>query len=123
MYGNIAEGLDISKVENKILGAAGLAKRAGKLVSGAQLCEDTIRQGKAVLVLLCSDMSENSEKKLCNAMYTYGVPYIKLSSTKEELGRKIGKDSFAVVCAFTDKGFSEIVCRALGIPDGSELAK
>ncbi len=121
MYENIAEGKDISSALDKLLGAMGLARRAGKLIIGGELCEEYIRAGRTELVFLCSDMSENSEKKLHAAMRARGVPYIALPLQKDELATKFGKKSFAVACALTDKGFVKIVYKALGITEDRDL--
>lgn len=115
MYVNIAEDIDVAAVEERILGAMGLAKRAGKLITGAEMCEETIRAGKAVITLLCSDMSENSHKKLHAALRNSGTPYITLGATKENLAKRFGKKSFVVACVITDEGFSRIIYRTLGI--------
>ena len=115
MYGNIAEGKDVSVCADKICGAIGLARKAGKLCVGSEMCVECIRAGKAELVVLCNDMSDNSSKKLHDTMRTRGVPYIALPLGKVELAKKIGKSSFAVACALTDKGFANIVYKALGI--------
>lgn len=104
-------------VEEKILGAMGLARRAGKLVVGAEMCEEAIRDGRAVISFLSSNMSENSEKKLMAALRASNSPYITLKSTKEELADRFGKKSFAVALAITDTGFAKIVYKALGISE------
>ncbi len=115
MYENIAKDIDVSVSEERILGAMGLAKRAGKLITGAEMCEETIRAGGAVLTLLCSYMSENSNKKLHAALRNSGSPYINLGATKEELAKRFGKKSFVVSCVITDMGFAKIIYKALGI--------
>ena len=117
MYRNIAENKDTAVVREKLLGAMGLAKRAGKLVTGAQMCEETIRAGNAIVTLLCSDMSENSLKKLHAALRNSDSPYIELCDTKEELAKRFGKKSFVVACCVTDVGFAKIIYKALGITE------
>lgn len=117
MYKNIAGNIDVSVYEEKILGALGLAKRAGKLVTGAEMCEETIRAGKAVLTLLCSDMSENSHKKLHAALRNSDSPYITLTSGKETLAGRFGKKAFVVSCVITDEGFAKIIYKALGVSE------
>ena len=121
MYRNIAHGLDVAAKEEKLLGAMGLAKRAGKLITGAEMCEEAIRAGKSEITLLCSDMSENSAKKLHAALRNSDSSYINLSATKEELAKRFGKKSFVVACVITDKGFAEIVYKALGITEDKIL--
>ncbi len=117
MYVNIACDKDVLSAKDKLLGALGLARRAGKLEVGGQLCEEAIRAGRVKLVFLCSDMSENSRKKLHAAMLAREVPYIALPLTKDELAAKLGKKSFAVAAALTDEGFVKIVYKALGITE------
>ena len=117
MYVNAAKDADVSAVQEKILGAMGLAKRAGKLVTGAEMCEEKIRNGEAVLTLLCSDMSENSAKKLHAALRNSDSPYINLDTGKEELAKRFGKKAFVVSCVITDKGFAKIIYKALGITE------
>ena len=117
MYMNIAENIDVSAVQEKILGAMGLAKRAGMLVTGAEMCEEIIRAGGASLTLLCSDMSENSKKKLHAALRNSDSSYIELTATNEELANRFGKKSFVVSCVITDKGFAKIIYKALGISE------
>jgi len=121
MYINIGENTDVASAGERILGAMGLAKRAGKLVIGAQMCEETIRAGKAVLTLLCSDMSENSQKKLHAALKIKNSPYIVLPSTKEELAKRFGKKAYVVSCVITDMSFIRIICKALGIAENDFL--
>lgn len=121
MYQNIAPG-EISKSESeRIVGALGLARKAGKLIIGGELCEEHIRARKAELAFLCSDMSENSLKKLHAALRAGNVPYIILPLTKSELAVRFGKKSFAVACVLTDKGFARIVYKALGISESQDL--
>ena len=117
MYENIAENIDVTASTEKILGALGLAKRAGKLITGAEMCEETIRSGGAVLTVLCSDMSDNSKKKLHAALRNSGSPYINLDVTKLELAKRFGKKAFVVSCVITDKGFAKIIYKALGIAE------
>ena len=40
----------------------GLAKKSGRLVSGEYMVEKTIKEGKAELVIVAADASENTKK-------------------------------------------------------------
>ncbi len=117
MYENLANNIDIAPIQEKIFGAMGLAKRAGKLTTGAEMCEETIRAGKSQIAFLCSNMSENSQKKIHAALKNADSPYIVLNATKEELAKKFGKKAYVTVCALTDKSFANIVYKALGIAE------
>ncbi len=114
MYEKIATEAECSAAAEKILGALGLARRAGKLETGGEVCEEKIRSGGTVLAVLACDVSENSEKKLHAAMRAKEVPYIVLPTDKKQLGARLGKSSFCVACAICDEGFAKIVYKALG---------
>ncbi len=106
-----------SDVEPKILGAMGLARRAGKLEIGAEMCEEAIRAGRAEITFLASNLSDNSKKKILSALRSQESPYIILNASKEELAERFGKKAFAVALAITDKGFAKIIYKALGISE------
>jgi ribosomal protein L7Ae-like RNA K-turn-binding protein len=82
----------------------GLANRAGKVISGEELTVKEIRSGKAKLVFLAEDASENTTKKITDKCSSYGVPLRKVSD-RYTLGRAIGKDA-RVVVAVMDEGFA-----------------
>lgn len=90
---------------DRILSMIGLARKAGKLVSGEYLCEDAVRKGKACLVILASDAAKNSSKNLTDSTNYYKVP-LAVYGTKESLGKAIGCEMRAAV-AITDPGFAQ----------------
>ena len=114
MYIDLSENADMKLLEPKILGALGLARRAGKLVIGAEMCEETIRSGKAEITFIASNVAQNSEKKLKSALQNADALYMTLESTKEALAARFGKKAFAAAVSITDKGFAEIIYKALG---------
>ena len=83
----------------------GLANRARKVISGEELVVKEIRGGKAKLVILSSDASPNTEKKVADKCRYYDVPLFRVE-TREQLGHAIGKDH-RVVVAVLDEGFSK----------------
>ena len=50
----------------KLKGMLGLAMRAGKLACGESKAAEAIRGGRAELVLLSADASDNTEKRFLN---------------------------------------------------------
>ncbi len=92
---------------DKVLSLLGLARKAGKVVSGEYSVETALRSGKAHLVLISEDASENTKKKFQNKCAYYHTP-ICFYGKKEELGRCIGQELRSSV-AVTDAGF----CQAL----------
>ena len=51
----------------KIYGMIGMAKRAGKISTGAFICEKMIRSKQAKLVFLATDASDNTKKSIQNS--------------------------------------------------------
>jgi len=92
---------------NKIYSMLGLAMKAGKLITGSDVCERMIKSGKTVLVILASDCSEGTCKKFKD-MCTYRNIPIRIFGDKQSLGKYTGKNE-RVVLALSDKGFSEVI--------------
>ena len=96
---------------DRALNMLGLAARARKLVSGEFSTEKAVKTGKAVLVLVAEDASENTKKLFTDKCAFYEVP-VQSYGTKEDLGRAIGKDlrSSVGVC---DAGLAEAIIKRL----------
>lgn len=92
---------------DKALGLIGLACRAGRISGGSELAEDCVRTGKAHLVIIAGDISDNGKKAICDCCRHYGVRYITYS-TKAELGKAIGRELRAVV-SINDGGFASAI--------------
>lgn len=91
-------------MNKNMLGVLGLATRAGKTAAGANNAVEAVRAGKAKLVLIASDASENTKKQVSDKSRFYKVECVVCDAGSEELGRAIGKSSSAAV-AITDPGF------------------
>lgn len=89
---------------NKVLGILGLAKRAGALAIGTNSVLESVRKGKALLVLIASDASSNTQKQLTDKASFRNVPVQTLPFDMAELGHAIGKDH-TVSVAITQEGF------------------
>jgi ribosomal protein L7Ae-like RNA K-turn-binding protein len=81
---------------DKVYSLLGLAKKAGQLLSGDETCERTIKSGKAVLVIVASDASENTKDKFKSMCNFRNVCYREYGE-KLELGRYTGKEIRAVI--------------------------
>lgn len=95
----------------RVMGYLGLAARAGKMESGEFSTENAVKRGKARLVLIAGDASENTKKKFQNMCEYYHVPCC-IFSDKETIGHAIGKE-FRASCAITDGGLASSAARAL----------
>ena len=89
---------------SKELSLLGLAAKAGRVVSGEFATEKAVKAGKARLVLVAGDASDNSKKKFSDMCTYYKVP-LYVVGTKEELGGAIGKD-YRASLGVTDDNFA-----------------
>ena len=85
----------------KVLNLLGLATRAGKTASG----EKAIKSGKAYLVIVSEEASDNTKKMFENSCAYYKVPVYQFGM-KEELGHAMGKEMRASL-AVLDSGFAK----------------
>lgn len=90
---------------DRLLSFLGLCKRAGYLISGADTVTRAINEGKALLVLYASDVSENSMKQVLKAAQDKNVTARMLPRTKDELSFALGKHC-GIICT-TDDGFAQ----------------
>lgn len=100
-------------INNKTMSLVGLATKAGKTASGEFSTEKAVKTGKAYLVLVAEDASENTKKKFRNMCTFYEVPLYFLSD-KEGLGRAMGKE-FRASLAVMDESFAQAMQKELSI--------
>ena len=103
---------------NKVLGLLGLAEKAGKVRSGEFSTEKAVKSGKAGLVIVSEESSDNTKKMFRNMCTYYEVPYYEFGS-KDELGHATGKAMRASL-AVVDPGFSEAIRKQIDVNGGSE---
>ncbi len=96
---------------NRVLSMLGLAARSRNVVSGGFATEEAVKSGKAYLVIIAEDASDNTRKKYSNMCEFYEVPY-EYYSVKEMLGHSIGKEERSCL-AVTDKGFADSIRKHL----------
>ena len=92
---------------DKVLAYLGLATRAGKIQSGEFSTEKCVKAGKAAMVIVAEDTSNNTKKKFTNMCTFYKVP-IYIYGTKETLGASIGRELRASL-ALEDTGFCNAI--------------
>ena len=97
--------------EDKILGYLGLATKAGKLVSGEFMTVKAVKDGRARIVLVAADASDNTKKMFSNMCEFYHVPMYTLCN-KEQLGHAMGKQ-FRASLAVLDDGFAKAIQKQL----------
>ncbi len=94
---------------DKLQSMIGLAKKAGKLVSGEFASEASVKKSEAHLVIVATDASDNTKKLFNDKCTFYNVPIIEVL-TKEELGHCIG-DEYRAVAAVLDKGLADAIIK------------
>lgn len=88
----------------RLEGIIGLAKRAGALAIGTESVIEAMRKGKAKLVLVACDVSENTAKRLQDKASYRNVPLELLPIDMDALGHPVGRDHAAAV-ALLQEGF------------------
>lgn len=83
-------------MRDKRYGIISLAMKAGAVASGETAAEEAVRGGKASLIVLAEDASDNTKKKFHNRSKHYSVPCV-VFGDKKSLGRCIGKDQRGVL--------------------------
>ncbi len=85
----------------------GLARRAGRVIMGAPMVYDALREKPPALVLLAEDASSATEQRMTNKCGFYRTPLLKTECTKEELAHAVGKTAPMAALAVTDRGMAE----------------
>lgn len=93
--------------KDSVLSLTGLAKKAGRIAAGEFQTENAVKSGKASLVIVSEEASENTKKKFRNMCTFYDVP-IYFYGTKDQLGAAIGCE-FRASLAVLDEGLSRAI--------------
>lgn len=92
---------------DKVLSMLGIAAKSGSIASGEFSTEKAVKDGKAYLVIVAGDASENTQKMFRNMTEFYEVPMY-LYGDKETLGHFIGKE-FRASLAVTNEGLAHSI--------------
>lgn len=93
---------------NNALGLIGIARRAGKIAFGEDMCSIAVRDNKAKAICTASDASERT----IAFAESCGVVHLPLELTKIELGALIGRATCAQL-AILDVGIAASVAQKL----------
>ena len=102
--------------QNKILSLISLATKAGKTASGEFCTEKEVKTGRAALVIVAADASDNTKKKFQNMCDFYEVP-ICFYKDKDTLGHAMGKE-FRASLAILDECFAKGIMKQLKTQEG-----
>ena len=96
---------------NNYLSTLGLATRARKVVTGETLITK-IRSNEVDFVIIASDASDNSKKKITDKCTSYHIDYV-ICSTIDELSKALGKKN-RVAVGIQDAGFAKLLKEKIG---------
>ncbi len=97
------------QLNKRALSSIGLAMKSGNIASGEFMTEKSVREGRAQLVIVAEDASENTRKKFMNMCEYHHVP-IRLFGDKDSLGYAIGKE-FRASMAVVDQGLAKLILK------------
>lgn len=92
---------------DKVLGLIGIAKKAGRITAGSEMCEDMIRRGNSKLIIIASDISKNGYKAITDCCKHYNIKHITYGK-KEDLGAAVGSEIRTVI-SVNDEGFAHAI--------------
>ena len=94
---------------DKIYGMIGLARRAGKTVSGGYATMEAVKSGKAALVIVAADASDRTKKTVSDKCSWRGIP-LKEADSGERLGKAMGQE-YRSQMAVTDEQMAQAILR------------
>ncbi len=84
----------------------GIAKKAGKLVSGTDMVCDVLRRGGKLPVFAANDISDVTRKKLADKCAFYGAELIYINCSTADLAHGIGKTGAVAAVYINDAGLA-----------------
>ena len=99
-------------MEDKALGLLGLMRRAKAIEIGTDNAVDAVHAGKAKLLLLSRDITDNARRKAENATNGRRVLTVPIHYTRAELAAALGV-SDCTMAAVTDIGFANALMKEL----------
>lgn len=98
-------------IQSRALSMLGMATKAGKTASGEFSVERMVKSGKAKLVIVAEDASDNAKKNYTDMCTFYKVPFY-IMFGKDELGHSMGKQARVSACVM-DEGFARAITKHL----------
>ena len=95
----------------KTLRYLGLAKRAGRVVTGMDTCQRMMGKGRVALLIITEDTSPGSRKKAVSTAEGHGVRWV-LYGTSEELSHMTGTKGKHIF-GITDGPFGKTIMEAI----------
>ena len=106
----------------KTLNLLGLMRRASAIALGEENSGAAMRQGKAKLLLVASDASDNARKRAADFAAGRSAPVVPLPFSKEEIAAHVGVRGCSMA-AVTDLGFAKALLDLLAAQWPEEYAE
>ena len=90
---------------DKIYGILGIAAKAGKIVSGFEAIEESVKKKKVNLIIVAKDTSEKTKKEMRFICDKYGITLIVFGKIKDN-SHSIGKQNRAII-GICDQGLAK----------------
>lgn len=103
----------------KAINYLSLARKGGLVDIGESASGQAVRQGRARLLTVAADASENARKRAGDFAKRIGSEPVPLPYSKEEISRAVGRPGCSMA-AFTDAGIAAAFMRALADEYGAE---
>lgn len=95
----------------QIYSLLGLSKKAGFAKGGEFMAEKSVKEGKASLLIVAGDASDNTKKKFRDMCDFYDVPFF-VFGDKDSLGHAIGTE-FRASVTVNDPGMAKKIISLL----------
>lgn len=96
---------------DRVISMISIAAKGRNLVSGEFAVEKAVKCGKAYLVIVAEDASDNTKKQFSNMCEFYEVPMV-VYGNKDTLGHFIGTQ-MRVNIAITDEGIANSILKSV----------
>ena len=112
----------------RLAGMLGLCARARGLICGTELAAQNVRSGKARIVMVACDASENTKKRVFNCCIYYECECREIPLTASDLASAVGREGLLTTVAVSDvhmtKGLRKILDQGeANTPDGPRKAQ
>lgn len=106
-------------MREKTLNLLGLMRKANAIAVGETNTGGAVRAGKAKLLLLAADASDNARSRAMGFTHGRDIVTVTLPFTKDEIAAHVGVSGCAMA-AITDIGFANAFMKSLAaaVPDG-----
>lgn len=98
---------------DKLSGLLGISRRAGHALVGFDAAADSIRKGKAYVVVLASDVSPKTAKEIRFAAEGKRTVVLSVSADMMQIGRALGYQKPVGVCAVDDRGLAQAIQQSI----------